>query len=316
MTAVVLFVTAPFLVFAGFHRFVLHTDVSSGYSTVAEQIGAPILLRGEALEGYGRNLGEYFTWPVLIAALVGIGAAWRSRAARGEAWLISSWVALHVAAFALVTSAGSDHVRSFQLVETPVAIASGLGAIQLARVGARRAGYAGVPEPGWMTLVAWLLVASSGLSYLPALAAGGAGLDERMPRLHAQHPRGREIRDLCQQLGERLPEGSNLLSDSWQLLQVACPQAEHWSVVNFDGICARPDEVAQREYLRTYFPSHRWEKEHFVVLERRFALPLAEQERCLATVMHLLGSTRAVPVLAGTSPTGFLERVVRLEREP
>ncbi len=316
MTAVVLAVTSPILVFAGFHRFVLGTDVSGGYSGVTDRMGAASLLRGEALVGYVRVLGAYFSWPVLIAALVGVGAAWRSPAARGEAWLISSWLAIHVAVFGLLTSVGSDHLRSFQHVEMPIGMASGLGAIQLARLAALRMGWPAAAEPGWMALAAFVLVMSIGLTRLPAIAAGGAGLEQRMPRYHAEYPRGHEVLDLCGELGERLPEGSVLLSDSWQLLQAVCPQAQRWSVVNLGGICVRPDEAAQRDYLRTYFPSHRWESEHFVLVDRRYASPLAEQERCLATVLQLGGWTRAVPVLTGAPGSGFLERVVRLEREP
>jgi hypothetical protein len=315
MTAVVLAVTSPILVFAGFHYFVLGTDVSGGYVDVADQMAAQSL-RGETLLGYGRVLGRYFGWPVLLAALVGISAAWSNPSARGEAWLISSWVAIHLAVFGLLTSVGSDHLRSFQHVETPIGIASGLGAIQLARLAARRMGWPAAPEPGWLALAAAVLVTSISLTRLPAIAAGGAGLDQRMPRFHAEYPRGHEILDLCRELGEKLPEGSVLLSDSWQLLQAVCPQAQRWAVVNLRGICMRPDEAAQRDYLRTYFPSHGWESEHFVVLDRRYALPLAEQERCLATVMQLAGSARAVPVLTGTPGSGFLERVVRLERGP
>ena len=155
-----------------------------------------------------------------------------------------------------------------------------------------------------MALAAAMLVMSTSLTRLPAIAAGGAGLEERMPRYHAEYPRGHEILDLCQQLGERLPEGSNLLADSWQLLQAVCPQAERWSVVNLGGICGRPDEAAQRDYLRSYFPSHRWERSTSSCLDRRYARPLAEQERCLATVMQLAGSARAVPVLTGAPRRG------------
>ena len=314
MTGVVLVVTLPILVFAGFHHFVLGTDVSGGYSAVAEQLGAPSLLGAAAIRGYLRTLGEYFSGPVLVAALLGIGAAWRSATARGEAWLLSSWAAIHVAVFGLLTSVGSDHVRSFQHLETPVGLAAGLGAIQLARLLAIRLGAPGVPEPRWLAPAVALLVISVNLTRFPALAAGGAGLEARMPLYHAEYPRGHEILDLCQQLGERLPAGSNLLSDSWQLLQAVCPQAEQWSVVNLAGICARPDEAAQREYLRSYFPSHRWEREHFVLLDRRYAHPLAEQERCVETVMRLVGSTHAVPLLTGAPQSVFLERLVRLER--
>jgi hypothetical protein len=54
-----------------------------------------------------------------------------------------------------------------------------------------------------------------------------------------------------------------------------------------------------------------------VVLDRRYAPPIAKTEQCLATVMQLAGSARAVPVLSGPgSPSAFLERVVRLERKP
>jgi hypothetical protein len=314
MTAVVLAVTSPILVFAGFHRFVLGTDVAGGYSGVTDQMGASSLLRGEALLGYARVLGAYFSWPVLIAALFGLAAAWRGSGERGAAWLIGSWVALHFAVFGLLTSVGSDHLRSFQHVETPIAIAAGLGAIQLARLAARGMGHLAAPEPGWLAIASAILVISLSLVRLPAIAAGGAGLEARMPRYHAEYPRGHEVLDLCADLAERLPENSVLLSDSWQLLQAVCPQAQRWSVVNLGGVCARPDEAAQREYLRSYFPSHRWESPHFALLDRRYASPLAEQERCLATVMQLGGRARAVPVLTGAPDAGFLERVVRLER--
>jgi hypothetical protein len=316
MTAILLCVTAPILVFAAFHHFVLGTDVAGGYSDVADQLAAPSWLSGDGLAGYGRVLREYFSLPVLLAALLGLAAAWRRRGERGAASLLTVWAAIHFAAFALLTSVGSDHVRSFQHLETPVAIAAGWGIVQLARAAARGIGSPGLAEPAWLALAAVLLVASVSLARAPALAAGAEDLAERMPLYHAQYPRGHEIIDLCQQLGERVPEGSSLLANSWQLLEAVCPQAKRWSVVNLGGICARPDATAQREYLREYFPSHRWEQEHFVVLDRRYALPLAQQEQCLSTVMQLLGSQRAVPVLSGpASPSAFLERVVRLEHE-
>jgi hypothetical protein len=314
-TAVLLCVTAPILFFSAFHHFVLGTDVAGGYSDVADQMAAPSWLSSQALAGYGRVLLEYFSLPVLLAALVGLAAAWRAREDRGAAWLLSVWAGLHFAVFALLTSVGSDHVRSFQHLETPVAIAAGWGAIQLARALAQRIGSQGLPEPAWLALGCALLVTSVSLARAPALAAGGETLAGRMPLYHAQYPRGHEILDLCQQLGERVPEGSSLLAGSWQLLEAVCPQAERWSVVNLGGICARPGAAAQRAYLREYFPSHRWEQPHFVVLDRRYGPPLAKQEQCLSTVMQLLGSGRAVPVLAGdASPSSFLERVVRLER--
>ena len=317
MTAVLLCVTAPILVFAAFHYFVLGTDVAGGYGDVADQMAAPSWLSSQALAGYGQVLLEYFSLPVLLTALLGLAAAWRAPADRGAAALLTVWAALHFVVFAVLTSVGSDHVRAFQHLETPIAIAAGWGAVQLARALVRRTGSPALPEPAWLALATALLVTSVSLVRAPALAAGGEALALRMPLYHAQYPRGHEILDLCQQLGERVPKGSSLLADSWQLLEAVCPQAQRWSVVNLGGICARPDAAAQRAYLREYFPSHRWEQEHFVVLDRRYALPIAKQEQCLATVMQLAGSARAVPVLSGPdSPSAFLERVVRLEREP
>jgi hypothetical protein len=157
-----------------------------------------------------------------------------------------------------------------------------------------------------------LVVMSTSLLHVPAFALGGERLARSMPRFHAEYHLGHELEDLCLRLETTLSEGSNLLSDSWQLIEAACGASDRWTLANFEGICRRPDNETRREYLRSYFPSYRPDGEHYLLLERE--PPTGDHAECFTTVLAFLGATGVVPVIEGKPGGWFVEQVVRVER--
>jgi hypothetical protein len=321
MAAAATATTLPAILHAGLHWSARGWSPTSDYGAAAEAMS---LSNGfERIAAYASGAAEYFTLPLLFAALLGGIVIARDRATRPAFWLFGSWLAMHAAFFGLTSDLGVRFMRPFQIVELPVALWAACGIAALGRALARRlTGTRGRgPHAAAAAAVATALVLLAALA--PnlhrdlSLLRGRSDIADSMPRFHNEYPRTREVMELCDDLAAVLPAGSNVLAYSWQLLEAVCPAASRWQMVNLHGFCRIPDERERRQWLATRFPRYRADAPHLVILERRYETDVAGQEHCLEQVASfaVLGPGR-VELEGRDAPEAFYARALLLEPRP
>ena len=310
----------PAILYAGLHWFALGWHPTKGTYATGGAVSLSPPNAFERIAAYATGAVEYFTLPLLIAALLGGVVLARDRATRPAFWLFGSWIAMHAAFFALISDFGGRFMRSFQSAELPIALwaACGIAALggALARMPARapRQGPRATAAAAFATAVVLLVALAPNLQRDASLLRGRSDIAGSMPRFHSEYPRSRELMGLCDELEAVVPAGSNVLTESWQLLEAVCPAASRWQVVNLGGLCRIPDDTGRRQWLTTRFPRYRADALHLVILERRYAMDVTEQERCLEDVASFALLRPGRVVLEGRdAPDAFYARALLLE---
>ena len=290
MSAAATVIVLPAILYAGLQWFGLGWNPTSGYDAAAGAMSLSPPNGFERIAAYAACAAEYFSLPLLFAALLGGVVLARDRATRPAFWLFGSWLAMHAAFFGLISDLGGQFMRTFQSVELPVALwaACGIAALGSA-LGRRLAGTRGqgphaAAAAALATAVVLLAALAPNLHRDLSLLRGRSDIADSMPRFHREYPRSREVMELCDDLAAVLPAGSNVLAYSWQLLEAVCPAASRWQVVNLRGLCGIPDDTGRRQWLATRFPRYRADALHLVILERRYETDVTDQERCLEQV--------------------------------
>jgi hypothetical protein len=310
----------PAIVYAGLHWYALDWHPTSGTYATGGAVSLYPPNGFERIAAYTAGAAEYFTLPLLVAALLGGVVLARDRATRPAFWLLGSWLAMHAGFFGLISDFGGRFMRTFQSAELPVALwaACGIAALgsALARGLARARGQGPhtAAAAALATAVVLLVALAPNLRRDVSLLRGRGDISGSMPRFHSEYPRSRDVMELCDQLAVMVPAGSNVLTESWQLLEAVCPAARRWQVVNLPGVCQFPDDTGRRQWLATRFPRYRSDAPHLVILERRTGSSAADQERCLErlvsfAVLHPVG----VALEGRDAPDAFYTRALLLE---
>jgi hypothetical protein len=323
MTAAAACTVLPVILYAGLQWFALGWHPTKGTHVTGGAVSLSPPNMFERIAGYATGAVEYFTLPLLIAALLGGIVLARDRTTRPAFVLFGSWLAMHVAFFGLISDFGGRFMRAFQSVELPIALWAACGIAALGSALARMLARARQQEPhapaaaAFATAVVLLVALAPNLRRDVLLLRSSSDIAASMPRFHSEYPRSRELMELCDDLEAMLPAGSNVLMESWQLLEAVCPAASRWQVVNLGGLCLFPEDTGRRQWLTARFPRYRADALHLVILERRYGMDVTDQERCVEDLASFALLRPGLVVLEGRdAPDAFYARALLLEPDP